>query len=82
MDKWFKDILPDKDPCHNRGRDQNEEKGGEGSGIRVSVIKTSVNRRVAKLYIFPFSLQDCLRLEYISTEILLTYTGLVLIIKP
>jgi hypothetical protein len=22
MDKWFKDILPDKDPYHNRGRDQ------------------------------------------------------------
>jgi hypothetical protein len=20
MDKWFKDILPDKDPYHNRGR--------------------------------------------------------------
>ena len=22
MDKWFKDILPDKDPYHNRGREQ------------------------------------------------------------
>jgi hypothetical protein len=20
MDKWFKDILPDKDPYHNHGR--------------------------------------------------------------
>jgi hypothetical protein len=28
MDKWFKDILPDKDPYHNRGRDQMREKGG------------------------------------------------------
>jgi hypothetical protein len=22
MDKWLKDILPDNDPYHNRGRDQ------------------------------------------------------------
>jgi len=28
MDKWLKDILPDKDPCHNRGRDQMRKKGG------------------------------------------------------
>jgi hypothetical protein len=28
MDKWFKDILPDKDPYHNRGRDQMRGKGG------------------------------------------------------
>jgi hypothetical protein len=27
MDKWFKDILPDKDPYHNRGRDQMRKKG-------------------------------------------------------
>ena len=27
-DKWFKDILPDKDPYHNRGRDQMRKKGG------------------------------------------------------
>ena len=26
MDKWFKDILPDKDPYHNRGRDQMRKK--------------------------------------------------------
>jgi hypothetical protein len=26
MDKWFKDILPDKDPYHNRGRDLNIDK--------------------------------------------------------
>jgi hypothetical protein len=24
----FKDILPDKDPYHNRGRDQMRKKGG------------------------------------------------------
>jgi hypothetical protein len=38
MDKWLKDILPDKDPYHNRGRDQMRKKGG--SGIRVPVIFT------------------------------------------
>ena len=36
MDKWFKDILPDKDPYHNRGRDQMRKNGG--SGIRVPVV--------------------------------------------
>jgi hypothetical protein len=30
MDKWFKDILTDKDPYHNRGRDpmRRGKKGG------------------------------------------------------
>ena len=28
MDKWFKDILPDKNPYHNSGRDQMRKKGG------------------------------------------------------
>ena len=28
MDKWFKYILPDKDPYHNRGRDQMRKTGG------------------------------------------------------
>jgi hypothetical protein len=37
MDKWFKDILPDKDPYHNRGEGPNEKK--RGSGIRVPVIQ-------------------------------------------
>ena len=36
MDKWLKDILPDKDPYHNRGRDQMRKNGG--SGIRVPVV--------------------------------------------
>jgi hypothetical protein len=27
MDKLLKDILPDKDPYHNRGRDQMRKKG-------------------------------------------------------
>ena len=31
MDKWFKDILPDKDPYHNRGRDQMRKKGVRNS---------------------------------------------------
>jgi hypothetical protein len=38
MDKWLKDILPDKEPYHNRGRDQMRKKGG--SGIRVPVLLT------------------------------------------
>ena len=36
MDKWHKDVLPDKDPYHNHGRDQMRKRGG-GSGIRVPV---------------------------------------------
>ena len=28
MDKWLKDILPDKDPYHNRGRDQMRKRRG------------------------------------------------------
>jgi hypothetical protein len=28
MDKWFKYILPDKDPYHNRGRNQMRKKRG------------------------------------------------------
>jgi hypothetical protein len=38
MNKWLKDILPDKDPYHNRGRDQMRKKGGpefECSGIEM-----------------------------------------------
>ena len=31
MDKWFTDILPDKDPYHNRGRDQMRNKGVRNS---------------------------------------------------
>jgi hypothetical protein len=33
MDKWLKDKLPDKDPYHNRGRDQMMKKRG---GVRNS----------------------------------------------
>ena len=28
MDKWLKDILPDKDSYHNRGKDQMRKMGG------------------------------------------------------
>jgi hypothetical protein len=28
MDKWLKGILPDKDPYHDRGRDQMMKKWG------------------------------------------------------
>ena len=41
MDKWLKDKLPDKDPYHNRGRDQMMKKRGGGSGIRVPVGNTT-----------------------------------------
>ena len=44
MDKWFKDILPDKDPYHNRGRDQMRKKGG--SGIRVPVVGLDNNSNI------------------------------------
>jgi hypothetical protein len=37
MDKWFKDILPDKDPYHNRGRDQMRKKGDRNSSACVIV---------------------------------------------
>ena len=37
MDKWFKDILPDKDPYHNRGRDQMRKKGVRNSSACVIV---------------------------------------------
>ena len=35
MDKWFKDILPDKDPYHNRGGDQMRKKGVRNSSASV-----------------------------------------------
>jgi hypothetical protein len=39
MDKWFKDILPDKDPYHNRGRDQMRKKGDRNSNACVMEYK-------------------------------------------
>ena len=49
MDTWFKDILPDRDPYHNRGRDQMRKKGG--SGIRVPVERTTDHgQATGKLY--------------------------------
>ena len=41
MDKWHKDVLPDKDPYHNCGSDQ--MRIGGGSGIRVPVIHSCHN---------------------------------------
>jgi hypothetical protein len=43
MDKWLKDILPDKNPYHNRGRDQMRKKGGPeykntGSMIVIKIV--------------------------------------------
>jgi hypothetical protein len=47
MDKWFKVILPDKDPYHNRGRDQMRKKGG--SGIRVPVVASNFGNILSKI---------------------------------
>jgi hypothetical protein len=48
MDKWLKDILPDKDPYHNRGRDQMSKKGGPKFEclcvLHVVVNKTNYTR--------------------------------------
>ena len=52
MDKWFKDILPDKDPYHNRGRDQMRKKGVRNS---IACGLSLVNLRVV-LGLFYFFL--------------------------
>ena len=46
MDKWFKDILPDKDPYHNRGRDQMRKKGVRNSSACASIMwnQFAINR--------------------------------------
>ena len=43
MDKWLKDVLPDKNSYHKRGRDQMRKNvgGGGGSGIQVPVVHIS-----------------------------------------
>ena len=53
MDKWFKDILPDKDPYHNRGRDQMRKKGVRTSSACASrcttcnfIVKDTGTRRL------------------------------------
>jgi hypothetical protein len=51
MDKWFKDILPDKDPYHNRGRDQMRKKGGSGIRERRAQV-SSPKREERRLQIF------------------------------
>ena len=46
MDKWLKDILPDKDPCHNRGRDQMRKKGGpEFECLWLNVIRSLKHKK-------------------------------------
>ena len=56
MDKWFKDILPDKDPYHNRGRDQMRKKGG--SGIRVPVATPLITQ---------VGLSSCVKMAFVKT---------------
>jgi hypothetical protein len=96
MDKWLKDILPDKDPYHNRGRDQMREKGG--SGIRVPVVVTSSLCGVTKIDQFNraahLSLNSYIRsnkilnivilLVYVNTNRMYKYFGkcILFLIKP
>ena len=49
MDKWLKDILPDKDPYHNRGRDQIRKKGGSGIQVPVGLSPDRVKPKTIKL---------------------------------
>ena len=44
MDKWFKDILPDKDIYHNRGRDQMRKKGVRNSSACDSYNCNELNK--------------------------------------
>ena len=54
MDKWFKDILPDKDPYHNRGRDQIRKKGGpEFECLCVTMVRPSYSLTS------PFTCEPC-----------------------
>ena len=62
MDKWFKDILPDKDPYHNRGRDQMSKKGVRNSS--ACGYAEWVRARLCKLQ------KGCTRLAADITEIL------------
>jgi hypothetical protein len=57
MDKWFKDILPDKDPYHNRGRDQMRKKGVRNSSA------CEVNRR-SLARTTPLFLTFCLQIYF------------------
>jgi hypothetical protein len=48
MDKWFKDRLPDKDPYHNRGRDQ----------MRKEVSVNLLIRKLIYDYMYPVDLEN------------------------
>jgi hypothetical protein len=48
MDKWFKDILPDKDPYHNRGRDQMRKKRGPEFECLWATCLERIQRRAAR----------------------------------
>ena len=52
MDKRFKDILPNKDPYHNRGRDQMRKKGGPEfeclwSSLPYKAIEKSIKNAIS-----------------------------------
>jgi hypothetical protein len=57
MDKWFKDILPDKYPYHNRGRDQMRKKGVRNSSA------------CGQNWMFSFRFQITLKINKIINEI-------------
>ena len=46
MEKWFKDILPDKDPYHNRGRDQMRKKGVRNSSACDQYSTRNISNQV------------------------------------
>ena len=57
MDKWFKDILPDKYPYHNRGKDQMRKKGVRNSSA------------CGQNWMFSFRFQITLKINKIINEI-------------
>ena len=64
MDKWFKDILPDKDPYHNRGRDQMRKKGVRNSSACVKYRSRPVHDMLKNI------------LGYIHGKVRMLFTGI------
>ena len=48
MDKWLKDILPDKDPYHNRGRDQMRKKWSSEFECLCLIVLARRNQKFSK----------------------------------
>ena len=59
MDKWFKDILPDKDPYHNLGRDQMRKKGGpEFECLWYNYMKITIFTLIGMIRLIGFNIHD------------------------